>query len=175
MFSVILYMLRQTGDNRAPLLLFPSFSPSYCEVSYALSYFASTVSMELQSSDPESVFASIIRINMYSLVYTSSMKERSSNTGSLDSMTSLFLQDTCIRKEFGTKRNWIQCVFYERLDLVGLLTGDLSYEWGQRLHRTKTDVYEEDGEHSERRNSVRFPVNKGDPVDVYCFHMGMMQ
>jgi hypothetical protein len=27
MFSVILYMLRQTVDNRAPLLLFPSFSP----------------------------------------------------------------------------------------------------------------------------------------------------
>jgi hypothetical protein len=27
MFSVILYMLRQTVDSRAPLLLFPSFSP----------------------------------------------------------------------------------------------------------------------------------------------------
>jgi hypothetical protein len=27
MFSVILYMLRQTVDNRAPLLLFPYFSP----------------------------------------------------------------------------------------------------------------------------------------------------
>jgi hypothetical protein len=36
-------MLRQTVDNRAPLLLFPSFSPSYCDVSYALSYFAFTI------------------------------------------------------------------------------------------------------------------------------------
>jgi hypothetical protein len=27
MFSVILYMLRQTVEDRAPLLLFPSFSP----------------------------------------------------------------------------------------------------------------------------------------------------
>jgi hypothetical protein len=27
MLSVILYMLRQTADNRVPLLLFPSFSP----------------------------------------------------------------------------------------------------------------------------------------------------
>jgi len=43
MFSVILYMLRQTVDNRAPLLLFPSFSPSYCDVSEARSYFASTI------------------------------------------------------------------------------------------------------------------------------------
>jgi hypothetical protein len=40
MFSVILYTLRQTVDNRAPLLLLPSFFPSYCDVSYALSYFA---------------------------------------------------------------------------------------------------------------------------------------
>jgi hypothetical protein len=43
MFSVIPYMLRQTDDNRAPLLLFPYIFPSYCDVSRALSYFASTI------------------------------------------------------------------------------------------------------------------------------------
>jgi hypothetical protein len=36
-------MLRQTVDNRAPLLLFASFFPSYCDVSLALSYFVSTI------------------------------------------------------------------------------------------------------------------------------------
>jgi hypothetical protein len=43
MFSVILYTLRQTVGHRAPLWLFPSFFPSYCDVSQALSYFASTI------------------------------------------------------------------------------------------------------------------------------------
>jgi hypothetical protein len=44
MFLVILYMLRQTVGHRAPPLPFPSFLPSYCDVSQALSYFASTIS-----------------------------------------------------------------------------------------------------------------------------------
>jgi hypothetical protein len=43
MFSVILYMLRQTLGRRAPLLPFPSLFPSYCDVSEARSYFASIV------------------------------------------------------------------------------------------------------------------------------------
>jgi hypothetical protein len=43
MFSVILYMLRQTVGSRVPPLLFPSFFPSYCDISQALSYFASTI------------------------------------------------------------------------------------------------------------------------------------
>jgi hypothetical protein len=42
MFSVILYMLRQTLRHRASPLPFP-FSPSYCDVSEARSYFASTI------------------------------------------------------------------------------------------------------------------------------------
>jgi hypothetical protein len=37
------YMLRQTVGHRAHPLLFPSFSPSYCEVSQARSYFASAI------------------------------------------------------------------------------------------------------------------------------------
>jgi hypothetical protein len=43
MFSVILHVLRQTVGHRASPLLFPSFSPSYCDVSEAISYFASTI------------------------------------------------------------------------------------------------------------------------------------
>jgi hypothetical protein len=43
MFSVILYMFRQTLRRRVSPLPFPSFSPSYCDVSQARSYFASTV------------------------------------------------------------------------------------------------------------------------------------
>jgi hypothetical protein len=43
MFSVILYMLRQTLGHRAPPLPFLSFFPAYCDVSQALSYFASTI------------------------------------------------------------------------------------------------------------------------------------
>jgi hypothetical protein len=50
MFSVILYMLRQTADNRAPLLLVPSFFPSYCDVSQALSYFCVHYSPELNNA-----------------------------------------------------------------------------------------------------------------------------
>jgi hypothetical protein len=46
MFSVMLYMLRQTIDNRAPPLLFPSFLPSYCDVSEARSYFASSIKVK---------------------------------------------------------------------------------------------------------------------------------
>jgi hypothetical protein len=42
MFSVILYMLRQNLRRRAFLLPFPSIFPSYCDVSQAPSYFAST-------------------------------------------------------------------------------------------------------------------------------------
>jgi hypothetical protein len=45
MFSVILYMLRQTVGRRALPLLFPSFFSSYCDVSQARSYFASTINM----------------------------------------------------------------------------------------------------------------------------------
>jgi hypothetical protein len=45
MFSVILYMLRQTVGNRAPPLLFPSFSP--LTVTFPrLCYFASTITWE---------------------------------------------------------------------------------------------------------------------------------
>jgi hypothetical protein len=44
MFSVVLYMLKQTADNGARILLFPPFLPSYCDVSQARSYFAFTKS-----------------------------------------------------------------------------------------------------------------------------------
>jgi hypothetical protein len=43
MFSVILYTLRQTLRRRAAPFPFPSFFPSYCDVSQARSYFASTI------------------------------------------------------------------------------------------------------------------------------------
>jgi hypothetical protein len=42
MFSVILYILRQTFRSRASPL--PSVYPSYCDVSQARSHFASTIS-----------------------------------------------------------------------------------------------------------------------------------
>jgi hypothetical protein len=43
MFSVILYMLRQTPRRRASPLPFPSFFPFYCDVSQARSYLAPTI------------------------------------------------------------------------------------------------------------------------------------
>jgi hypothetical protein len=43
MFSVILYMLRQTVGHCAPLLPFPSVFSSYCDVSETRCYFASTI------------------------------------------------------------------------------------------------------------------------------------
>jgi hypothetical protein len=43
MFSVILYMLRQTFGRRASPLPFPSFFSSSSDVSEARSYFASTI------------------------------------------------------------------------------------------------------------------------------------
>jgi hypothetical protein len=39
-------MLRQTVRRRASPLYFPYFSPSYCDVSQARSYFASTITTE---------------------------------------------------------------------------------------------------------------------------------
>jgi hypothetical protein len=46
-FSVILYMLRQTLRHRAFPLPFPSFLPSYCDVFQARSYSASAMNMSV--------------------------------------------------------------------------------------------------------------------------------
>jgi hypothetical protein len=69
MFSAILYMLKQTLRGRASPLPFPSFFPSYCDVSQARSYFSSTMLM-YRLSLASSHFAALDRNILFSTLFS---------------------------------------------------------------------------------------------------------